>query len=212
MGKLIFVTGGTRSGKSTFAEEVTAALGSNITYIATARASDGEMAERIALHRQRRPDNWRTVEEPEQVKAVVEYWGERSDAILLDCLTLHISNLLLAGETEAGNSEGDTGSVDGRKRAEKLDRYILQAAEQIAAAAKAAKAHVVVVSNEVGLSLVPPYPLGRRYQDIVGRANQIFARDADEAYFVIAGCPLDIKEMGQKVRDRFGEGKMRRDN
>lgn len=212
MGKLIFVTGGTRSGKSAFAEEITAVNGNDITYIATARAGDGEMAERIALHRQRRPDNWRTVEEPEQVRAAVEYWGERSDVILLDCLTLHISNLLLAGEDAVGNSEGDTRSEEDRKKAEVYDRGIVQAAEQIAAAAKAAKAHVVVVSNEVGLSLVPPYSLGRRYQEIVGRANQIFAREADEAYLVIAGCPLDLKEMGQLVQKGIREGKMRRDN
>lgn len=191
MGKLIFVTGGTRSGKSAFAEEVTDALGSNVTYIATARAGDGEMMERIALHRQRRPDNWRTVEEPEQVRETIEYWGARSDVILLDCLTLFISNLMLNDEP---------------------DNLIVQAAEDIAAAAKAAKAHVVVVSNEVGLSLVPPNQLGRRYQEVVGRANQVLARAADEVYLVVAGMPLDLKEMGHKVRDRFREEKMRRDN
>lgn len=190
MSRMIFVTGGTRSGKSAFAEEVTAALGSKVTYIATARAGDGEMAERIALHRRRRPDNWQTVEEPEQLKASVEYWGERSDVIMIDCLTLYLSNLLLADET---------------------DNFIGQAAEEVAAAAKAVKANVVVVSNETGLSLVPPNKLGRRFQEIVGRANQVFAQAADEAYLVVAGMPLEIKETGREIRARFRKELRRED-
>jgi adenosylcobinamide kinase/adenosylcobinamide-phosphate guanylyltransferase len=203
MGRLIFVTGGTRSGKSAFAEEVVTALGSDVTYIATARAGDSEMAERIALHRQRRPQSWRTVEEPEEVRGAIEFWGERSEVILLDCLTIYISNLLLAGEKGGADNDSTGGGEP--------DRDIVSDVRQIAAAAKTVKAHVVVVSNEVGLSLVSPYPLGRQYQEIVGRANQVLARDAEETYMVVAGIPLDLKEMGRQVRKRFREEKVRRD-
>lgn len=212
MGRLIFVTGGTRSGKSAFAEEVTAALGSDVTYIATARAGDGEMEKRIALHRQRRPAGWRTVEEPAEVRAAIELWGERSEVILLDCLTIFISNLMLAGEP-VNEDDNPSNTGPGRREAEAAhDREIVQAVEQIAAAAKAAKAVVVVVSNEVGLSLVSPYPLGRRYQELVGWANQIMAGAADETYLVVAGIPLDLKAMGRQVRDRFREEKVRHGN
>lgn len=210
MGRLIFVTGGTRSGKSAFAEEVAAALGSDVTYIATARAGDSEMAERIALHRERRPESWRTVEEPEEVRKAIEYWGKRSEVILLDCLTIYISNLLLAGENGGADNNGTAGGGSISDSAE-FNRNIVSAVKQIATAAKTAKAHVVVVSNEVGLSLVSPYPLGRQYQEIVGRANQVLARDADETFLVVAGIPLDLKEMGRQVRERFREEKVRRD-
>lgn len=208
MGKLIFVTGGTRSGKSAFAEEVTAALGRDVTYIATARAGDDEMANRIALHRQRRPASWRTVEEPEQLSAVIEYWGEQSEVILLDCLTIYISNLLLAGaaDEEHGTSAGgdkEPAPAPERAATATVDREITGAVERVADIAKAVKAHVVVVSNEVGLSLVSPYPLGRRYQEIVGRANQIMAGAADETYLVVAGIPLDLTELGRQVRARY---------
>lgn len=196
MGRMIFVTGGTRSGKSAFAEKITAALGDKVVYIATARAEDGEMEKRIALHRERRPAVWRTVEEPEKVGEAIEQWEQQAEVILLDCLTMYISNLLLAGE----NGEED------REKAELQDRAIVNLMEKTAAAARASKAHVVVVSNEVGLSLISPYSLGRRYQELVGRANQIFARAADETYLVVAGMPLDLKEMDRRVMSRFRKG------
>ncbi|MDT3699681.1 MAG: bifunctional adenosylcobinamide kinase/adenosylcobinamide-phosphate guanylyltransferase [Thermincola sp.] len=181
-GKLVFVTGGIRSGKSSFAEKLTAELGQKITYVATAEALDDEMKLRIELHRQRRPDNWTTVEEPLQVTAVLRDYGSNCDVIMLDCMTVLISNLMFAKEQAAGH-----------EFQKEMQGDIIAEIEALAKAARAAKAHVVVVSNEVGMTLVSDNFLGRQYQELVGRANQIIAGVADEAYLVAAGYPIALK-------------------
>lgn len=180
-GKLIFVTGGIRSGKSAFAEEVTSRLGEQVTYIATAQALDEEMKHRIRLHRERRPGNWTTVEEPLQVTGVITEYGGKCDVIMLDCMTILLSNMMFEQEQKHGEF-----------RREFQDEMI----EEICSLARAAKetsAHVVIVSNEVGMTLVSDNFLGRQYQELVGRANQVVAGLADEAYLVVAGHPIDLK-------------------
>lgn len=181
-GKLVFVTGGVRSGKSAFAEQVTAQLGPSVTYVATAEALDEEMKLRIELHRQRRPDNWTTVEEPLDVTAVIREYGSKCDVIMLDCLTVLISNLMFAREQAAG-----------QELQKELQNEIIGEIDTLARAAREAGAHVVIVSNEVGMTLVSDNFLGRQYQELVGRANQIVAGLADEAYMVVAGCPIELK-------------------
>lgn len=181
-GKLVFVTGGIRSGKSAFAEEVTAQLGTAIAYIATAEALDDEMEHRIKLHRERRPDNWTTVEEPLQVTDKVRALGIEFDVIMLDCLTILLSNMMFAEEQKAG----------GEFKKEFQDA-IIEEISSLAKAARESRAHVVIVSNEVGMTLVSDNFLGRQYQELVGRANQIIAGLADEAYLVVAGHPIDLK-------------------
>ncbi len=181
-GKLIFITGGIRSGKSTFAEKITTDLGQNVTYIATAQALDEEMLDRIELHRKRRPATWTTVEEPVNTTDEIIKHGSQSDVILLDCLTFLLSNLMFKKEREKG----------GQFKKE-YQGEILEEITSLAKAAKEAKAHVVIVSNEVGMTLVSDNFLGRQYQELVGRANQIIAGLADEAYLVVAGYPIDLK-------------------
>ena len=181
-GKLVFVTGGIRSGKSAFAEKLTAELGQAITYVATSEALDDEMQLRIELHRQRRPDNWKTVEEPLKVSAVLQEYGGKCDVIMLDCLTILISNLMFAREREAG-----------QEFQKEMQNGIIEEIGALARAAKDAKAHVVIVSNEVGMTLVSDNLLGRQYQELVGRANQLVAGLADEAYLVAAGYPIALK-------------------
>lgn len=181
-GKLIFITGGVRSGKSSFAEEVTSGLGSDITYIATAQAFDNEMKHRIHLHRERRPNFWKTVEEPLDVTGVIRKIGSQTEVIMLDCLTMMVSNLMF----RLPDAEADL-SVENQEK-------IIDEIRSVAAAAKEADAHVVIVSNEVGLTLVSDNKLGRIYQEIVGRANQVVAAQADEAYLVVSGLPVTLKK------------------
>ncbi|HAA89897.1 MAG: Cobinamide kinase/cobinamide phosphate guanylyltransferase CobU [Thermoanaerobacterales bacterium 50_218] len=186
-GKFFFVIGGARSGKSTFAENLARSLGEPVTYIATARAGDAEMEERIKEHRKRRPVSWITVEEPVNVSNRIAEWGHKSKVIIVDCLTLLISNLLI--EFATGGQE-----IDRQKK-----ETILEEIARLAKVAKDSPAHVIVVSNEVGLGLVPPYPQGRLFRDLAGWANQLMAAEADKVYFLVAGIPLDLQSLQAKL-------------
>lgn len=189
-GKLIFITGGIRSGKSTFAEQVTSRLGSDITYLATARAFDEETRHRIDLHRQRRPENWTTVEEPLNVTSVINEVGSTTDAILLDCLTMLITNQIFA----RAESDDPANSCQEPDLSRERQSEIIEEIKRLAETAKNVPANVIIVSNEVGMTLVSDNFLGRQYQELVGRANQVVAALADEAYLVVAGCPIDLKK------------------
>lgn len=168
MARTILITGGARSGKSRFAEEVTVSMTGRAVYIATAEAGDAEMADRIARHRARRDGAWETLEAPRDLLgALRETDGDRPR--LVDCLTLWLSNLMLA--------EADwEGAV--------LD---------LAAGLPALAAPVVFVTNEVGWGIVPENALARRYRDAAGRMNQEIAAAADEVHLVAAGCALRLK-------------------
>lgn len=170
MAPIIFVLGGARSGKSRFAEERTCAFAAKEkVYVATAECRDEEMESRIALHRARRGADWNTIEAPHRLAETLSAEANGDRAILVDCLTLWLTNRLLAGadlETE----------YDG-----------------LAAALEAAAGPVVLVSNEVGLSIVPENALARRFRDEAGRLNQTIAAVANEAWFVAAGLPLRLK-------------------
>ena len=165
--RLTFVIGGARSGKSRYAESLLATLPPPWTYVATAEAGDTEMVERIGAHRSRRGANWETVEAPRHLAAALEV--SRSKPILVDCLTLWLSNLLLA--------EADINAeVAGLERA-----------------LAAPGSPIVLVANEVGYGIVPEYPLGRRFRDWQGVLNQRIAARADRVVLVVAGLPLAIK-------------------
>jgi len=179
---LILVLGGGRSGKSAFAEELAARAGSRVVYVATAEVGDGEMARRVAVHRARRPASWRTVEEPRRPDRAVRLSGGEADAVLVDCLTMWITNLLLD---------------DPDCPAEKKEALILARARELADAAVAVPVPVILVANEVGLGLVPDNPLGRVYRDIAGRVNQYLAGRAERVYLVVAGLPLELKALSR---------------
>ncbi len=183
MGRLILVLGGARSGKSAYAQQLARKAdeerGGGVVYIATAEAGDEEMRERIERHRRARPPGWETVEAPRGVAAVVARVGEGRAAVILDCLTLLVSNLLLAEGEDADREEAT--------------RRVLREVEELIEAARAVEADVIVVSNEVGMGVVPPTPLGRLFQDIAGQANQLLAQAADEVYFLLAGLPQRLK-------------------
>ena len=185
--EMTFVTGGARSGKSRYAEGLAAAAGTPVLYVATAEARDGEMARRVAEHRRRRPPEWRTLEARRGVAAALgEYApaGLAGSVVLLDCLSLLVSNILLDLSAERGEGEGLEAAA-GRAVAAELRALIEWHS--------GSGARLILVSNEVGWGVVPPHRLGRIYRDLLGSANQRLAACATEAYLLVAGLPLRLK-------------------
>jgi len=173
MSKVILVTGGARSGKSRFAERLAEGFVPLRGYLATGEPGDAEMAERIARHRGRRGDEWQTVEEPLRVTEAVTRNDGRFSVLLLDCVTLWLSNLLF-------RCEG--GAAEALSRVEEFTRSF-----------EALKTPLIIVTNEVGSGIVPEHPLARSYRDLAGEANEMIAAGADEVYVCISGLPLKLK-------------------
>jgi adenosylcobinamide kinase/adenosylcobinamide-phosphate guanylyltransferase len=175
MTALILVLGGVRSGKSRWAEQLAAAH-PPVTYLATAQAGDAEMVQRIAAHRRRRPADWQTVEEPWDVVQAIQS-QVTSGSVLVECLSLWVTNLLLGLPDRAGKTDGE----------------ILAEIDALVAVPQVAAARVIVVSHEVGCGLMPANALARRFGDLLGEANQRLAASASEVYGCVAGMPLRIK-------------------
>jgi adenosylcobinamide kinase/adenosylcobinamide-phosphate guanylyltransferase len=177
------VFGGARSGKSAYAERIARESGKEIVYIATSRAGDGEMATRIAHHRERRPPGWRTVEEELALAQVLRDWCAPQRLVLVDCLTLWLSNLMFCD----GRDYPEVGAVDlpacfHQERAALLDLLDGELPGDL-----------VLVSNEVGMGIVPWGAISRSFADEAGRLNQAVAARADRAVLVAAGLPLVLK-------------------
>ena len=186
MSSIHLVLGGIRSGKSAYAEELTAeiATGRTVIYIATGTVTDDEMAERVRLHRERRPAAWRTVEAPLNPVGALRNAGidhESSPVLLLDSLDGWVSNLLIEHE---------------RMDAKELESRTIGAVRQFASYVGEIDADAVVVSSEVGHSLVATSSLGRQFQDLLGTVNQATAADADAVTLVVAGIGMRIKPQG----------------
>jgi len=200
----ILVTGGARSGKSRFAELLAACSGLPVTYIATAQIWDQEMAERVEIHRQRRPAEWNVIEAPCDIEKILLSVKDEPGFILLDCVTVWLSNLLLAvSDSEETRQEPNQSTVAGSCTSDSLkpaaeDKILTQVC-QVAQTATEIRPRVVFVTNEVGQGIVPDNPLARKYRDLAGRANQILAEAADSVYVVTAGYPLEIKRPGQQI-------------
>lgn len=187
VGKIILVTGGARSGKSRFAEQYVARVGQHIGYIATAEVYDEEMAFRVKLHRQRRPAEWKTYEAPLDAHVALREAGRECDAVLFDCLTLYMSNIICSLDSIADSHQNYSLAK------EKLDALIDQA--------KANRGTTVFVTNEVGSGIVPGDHLSREYRDVAGIANQWMARAADEVYLVVCGLAVNIKKLAEAYVD-----------
>ena len=172
MGMTIFITGGARSGKSRLAEELARGYGAPLGYLATGRAGDAEMAERIARHQARRGPVWRTIEEPLDLAGAIHALEGNVNAILVDCITLWLTNLLLQRENAA---------------------TILGEVASLAKLMAGLSIPLILVSNEVGMGVVPDNVLARAFRDLAGEANEMLARAADEVYVVISGLPMKLK-------------------
>jgi adenosylcobinamide kinase / adenosylcobinamide-phosphate guanylyltransferase len=191
--KLVLILGGARSGKSTFAERLAASSGRRVAFIATATASDEDMHQRIARHRASRPRDWYTLEEPLDLAAAIRHVSTLADVLLLDCMTLWLANWL--GQQGDINLEQDSSLSNAHTNG------ILKDIEEFLAtvADLAPNKTLIVVSNEVGLGIVPAYPLGRIYRDMLGRVNQRLARAADRVYLMVAGLGVDIKRLHEEA-------------
>ena len=185
-GELILLLGGARSGKSAAAERL-AQAGRRVLFIATAEALDEDMARRIAAHRERRPGGWDTLEEPLDPAGRAEPILSRYDTVVLDCLTLWVSNLLLRHEDDPAAEE-----------------LILDAAGRLLDLIERSTATWIVISNEVGLGVVPPSSLGRAYRDALGRVNQLAAARAGRVYLMVAGLALDVKALNAQPLTQLG--------
>jgi len=180
--QLTLILGGARSGKSSYAEMLATQQGNHILYVATAQAWDEEMTLRIANHRAGRPTNWVTLEAPCEVgQAIAAALPVHTpEVVLLDCLTLLAGNVLIT-------------LPEGASEAEATAALMMEVDALLTAYAQSNTAWIMV-SNEVGLGIVPAYPLGRLYRDALGRANQRLAAVADEVLFMVAGLPLVVKK------------------
>lgn len=188
MGHITLVYGGTRSGKSSHAMALAGSLSPTVYYIATAQPLDGEMAARIERHRQSRPARFVTIEEPLDLRRALRKIRSSTDAILVDCLTLFLSNLLLREVGDAG------GGADARSACSPgVEDRILGELGAFLAAVKGRRNPCVLVSNEVGQSLVAPSPLGRLFGDLQGLANQQVSQAAQKVIKMEAGIPVVLK-------------------
>lgn len=184
----ILVTGGARSGKSAFAEAYAASLGNKGIYIATAPIFDDEMRQRVHMHRKRRASSafeWHTLEEPFELAELLSTVGE--SVVLIDCLTLWLTNWLLRYEEDAGREEKTMAKVD-----------------ELARIMKQSGGRIIAVTNEVGDGVVPEYPLGRQFRDLAGWMNQRLAAVCDQVFLVTAGIPIELKSIAYTLPGRDG--------
>jgi len=186
-----FILGGVRSGKSELAVRLAAASAGPVVFVATMqRSGDAELEQRIARHRAARPAAWRTVEAPSRIAdALIDARIGRA-TVVVDCLTLWASNLLLAR-----NAPAQTDDVAPEALMD-CERQLNDEIAALFAWAEDHRATLIVVSNEVGAGVVPPYPLGRAFRDLLGSANATVAARADRVYYVVAGLVLDLRAAG----------------
>lgn len=173
MGRLVFVTGGARSGKSRFAQSLAEICPGPLLYVATAEVRDTEMAARVASHRSARGDRWRVLEEPLALAERLPDAATGVGVVLIDCLTLWLTNLLLQHREDPAPALAET--------------------ERLALLLPALPSSVILVANEVGAGIVPENRLARIFRDLAGEANQRLAAAADEAWLVVAGLPVKLK-------------------
>jgi adenosylcobinamide kinase / adenosylcobinamide-phosphate guanylyltransferase len=185
MHRLVLVLGGVRSGKSRFAQQLAGRLGGpNVLFVATAQAGDDEMRRRIDEHRRSRPEQWTTLEQPLGTGQAIMALDARPPVILVDCLTLLVSNAML-------QHEGDT---------EAAQRQVTAETQSLIAAARHQRATMIIVSGEVGQGVVPESSLGRRFRDLLGWANQLLACEAEATYWMVAGMAIEVRSLATSIQ------------
>jgi len=174
--KSILILGGARSGKSNFAQSMASDLGGRVVFVATAEAGDADMRRRIAAHRKSRPESWLTIESPLNIAESIGGLAGKADVVVIDCITLLVSNIMLKTRRKAS-----------------AEKAVLKELDALVGCMGESPATFILVSNEVGMGVVPDNELGRHYRDCLGRANQILSRKADEVYFMAAGLHIRMK-------------------
>ena len=180
--KFVFILGGARSGKSRLAQNIAAKLGKKVIFVATGEPLDEEMASRIEKHKRMRPRDWRTLEIDSNIGQRLKEQIGNVEVVLLDCLTLLISNVIL---NEVKNLE-KINFAEAEKRVMAEMKDLIECIDRY-------EGNFIIVSNEVGLGLVPESKLGRIYRDLLGKANQLLAQHANEVYFMASGIPVKLK-------------------
>ncbi len=184
MSRVVLVLGGARSGKSTYAEELARGLSEKALYVAPAIAFDDDMKRRIEAHRASRPQEWRTLESPRQLAGPLSEALKEERVVLIDCLTLWVSNVLMEDPGFPFEGGADIGPLQER---------LTQESGQVIALARQRGLTLIAVSNEVGMGVVPPYPSGHVFRELLGRVNQVWASHADQVYLMVAGIPMVVK-------------------
>jgi adenosylcobinamide kinase / adenosylcobinamide-phosphate guanylyltransferase len=174
--KIIFILGGARSGKSTLAQSMANTMSKSVLFVATAEPLDDEMKERIEKHRSGRPPTWQTLEARQNIGQHLLSHNIDNDLILIDCITLLLANVI-----------GD------KKNSIEIENSIVSELNDLAYSLQTIEKSFIIVSNEVGLGIVPENHLARLYRDYLGKANQLIAELSNEVYFMTAGIPLKIK-------------------
>lgn len=189
---ITLILGGARSGKSSFAEKLAQEVGGDqVIYLATAEAKDSEMKKRIKHHQNSRNNKWKTIEEPLSLGEVLSSISE-GRVVLIDCITIFLSNILFS-------DTGENQKIDFAKK----EVEIMNKSEKIIKESK--NKEVILVSNEIGMGVVPDNELGREFRDIAGRVNQFLAKKADEVYITIAGIPVELNKLKTKIKGKQKE-------
>lgn len=183
MGKNTLIIGGARSGKSRFAQELAQKSAPPVLFVATATAGDEEMRQRIEEHRKTRPTTWKTLEVTTHVGSHILRNSENSLTVILDCITLLVNNVF---------SRYDDSAIE-RVDTSLIEKEVIAEIDELVNCIDQSKANFIMVTNEVGLGLVPDNAVGRLYRDLLGKANQMLAQHADRVYLMVAGIPQVIK-------------------
>ena len=196
--EFILILGGARSGKSRFAQRLAAKLGERVLFVATGEPLDAEMALRIKEHKRVRPENWRTLEINIKVGQKLKDQIGDAEVVLLDCLTLLVSNIIMHPISNVILNRSSERSEEAVKNLEKVnsaeaEKQVIAEVQELFECIDRYEGNFIVVSNEVGLGLVPDNKLGRIYRDLLGKANQLLAQHASEVYFMVSGMPVKIK-------------------
>jgi adenosylcobinamide kinase / adenosylcobinamide-phosphate guanylyltransferase len=186
MSRIILITGGARSGKSSYAENLAKEFNEDVLYIATAIPFDDEMKDRIAKHKERRPANWHTFEGYRNLKQVFENDKITFGVILLDCITVMVTNLMF-------DLIGEDVELLSAEALARVEMEVMKEVSDFVSSIERTSKTVMFVTNELGSGLVPEYKLGRIFRDIAGRVNQYLAGRADEVFMTVCGIPMKIK-------------------
>ena len=185
--KSVLIIGGARSGKSRFAQELAVKQGGSVLFVATATAGDDEMARRIKQHRKERPADWNTLEATAGLGKRIPAEDRQSQTVIVDCITLLVNNIFSRFSHQGEQS--DEGQIEQAVTAE---------IEELIECIARLDSSFIIVTNELGMGLVPPDPVARLYRDILGKANQMIAEASDEVYLMMAGIPVKIKQVSGK--------------